>query len=175
MGISLNREEILKYASGYDEARKGSVNEAVDYELVDWFLTHKYLDQDHFMKLCLWKSPRPKKSYEDPVNSDERIKMITTLALKSEDEYFKVTVLQLLIGVSWPVASVILNFAQPDRYSILDFRALWSLGLQQPKKYDFDFWMDYTRRVNEIKKNLGIDLRTLDKALWFYSKENQKS
>lgn len=38
------------------------------------------------------------------------------------------------IGIgTWGVASVILHFAYPDDYMILDFRAVWSLGIRQPK------------------------------------------
>jgi len=72
------------------------------------------------------------------------------------------------------VASVILHFKFPDRYPILDFRALWSLDKEQPKYYTFDFWWDYVQEIRKLSEYLKIDIRTIDKALWYYSKENQR-
>ena len=69
---------------------------------------------------------------------------------------------------------MILHFAFPDEYPILDVRALWSLGMEQPNDYSFQFWMDYCTRLRELSREHGVDLRTLDKALWQYSKEHQK-
>jgi len=80
--------------------------------------------------------------------------------------------LRELNGVDYPVASTILHFAEPDRYMILDFRALWSLGIKQPSYWTFEFWMDFTRRARELAESLGVSIRTLDKALWEYSKRH---
>jgi len=56
----------------------------------------------------------------------------------------------------------------------MDFRAIWSLGWQQPKYYTFDFWQNYCKKIKEISKKVGENIRTIDKALWKYSKQNQK-
>lgn len=172
--IKLATSNILKLASEYDKTFYAKDDCKVEKELINWFSSHRYLNRQNFLKLCMWKSPRPKKHYEDKLNSDSRIGEITKLAIGSKDEYLKITVLQLLKGVSWPVASVILHFAEPDKYTIMDFRAIWSLGMQQPKIYDFDFWENYTETVRSIAKNAKVTLRNLDKALWVYSKLNQK-
>lgn len=172
--IKLAKSNILKLALEYDKTFYAEDDYRVERELIDWFSSHRYLNRQKFLKLCMWKSPRPKKHYEDKLNSDSRICEITKWAIGSKDEYVKISVLQLLKGVSWPVASVILHFAEPDKYTIMDFRAIWSLGLQQPKAYDFDFWMNYTKTVSSIAKKVKVNLRTLDKALWTYSKLNQK-
>ena len=169
-----NRLNILKYQVKYEKAIAGKDDEKVEKELLHWFSENKYLDRKTFIKLCLWKSKRPKKQYEDKINSEGRIKEIVSIALNSDDEFIKINTLRLLKGVSWPVASVILHFAEPKKYMIMDFRAIWSLGWKQPKSYDFDFWQKYTSEVNEIAKKNKVTLRQLDKALWFYSKENQK-
>ncbi len=173
MRIKNDRNKILKYAKSYDELFRDTTDETVEKELVNWFSKHKYLDRGTFLKLCLWKSSRPRKHYEDDINSDKRVRMITSLAINSEDEYFKIKALQLLKGISWPVASVILHFSHPNKYMIMDFRAIWSLGWQQPKQYTYEFWTRYTKEVTELANRLNVNLRTLDKALWFYSKEYQ--
>lgn len=82
--------------------------------------------------------------------------------------------LLILDGVAMPVASVILHFAFPDKYSILDFRAIWALGWEQPNKYTYDFWIRYCNQVKKLADGLGVSIRTIDKALWQYSKEKQK-
>ena len=171
--MKFNKDLILEYQDKYDKnAQKDDIK--FEKELLEWFSKNKYLDRKTFLKLCLWKSRRPKKQYENKLNSDERIKKITSIALSTKDEFIKINVLCLLKGVSWPVASVILHFAEPNKYMIMDFRAIWSLGWKQPKSYDFDFWQKYTNEVNRIAKLNKVTLRQLDKALWFYSKEFQK-
>lgn len=71
------------------------------------------------------------------------------------------------------VASAILHFAFPNKYPILDTRVLWSLGWEQPKYYTFDFWQKYCNEIKGISEKVGENIRTIDKALWEYSKENQ--
>ncbi|HQL94014.1 MAG TPA: hypothetical protein PL005_05005, partial [Candidatus Hydrogenedentes bacterium] len=80
----------------------------------------------------------------------------------------------LLAGVSWPTASVFLHFAFPEKYPILDFRALWSLNIDPPpKQYTFPFWKEYADFCRNLSGEAGVSLRTLDKALWMYSKRYQ--
>lgn len=172
--MDITKESIGKYSHLYDEVTKGTYDKAIEEELRTWLKEKRYLNREMLIKLCSWKSKRPRKLYEDSINSDERVKYITSLALSSHDEYFKVKVLQLLKGVSWPTASVILAFAEPEKYAILDFRVLWSLGIKQ-ENYSFEFWQEYLKTVHEIAKTHNVSLRTLDKALWSYSKENQKT
>jgi hypothetical protein len=124
------------------------------------------------MKLGMWKSPRPKKHYEK--NSEGSIIQVTSDALASNDESYRILRLQELHGVKWPVASVILYYAFPNEYSILDFRALWSLGIDR-KSYNLSFWSDYTACIRRISSDLQVSIRTLDKALWEYSKQKQPS
>jgi hypothetical protein len=68
---------------------------------------------------------------------------------------------------------VILHFFHRDRYPILDFRALWSLHCEVPKQYDFRFWQEFTEFCRGLAEQTGASMRTLDRALWQYSKEKQ--
>ena len=70
---------------------------------------------------------------------------VTRTAPSTSDERFRIEVLMLLRGVDWPTASVILHFAHGERYPILDFRALWSLGFENTPRYEIDFWMAWLR------------------------------
>jgi hypothetical protein len=70
----------------------------------------------------------------------------------------------------WPTASVILHFCDRGRYPIVDVRALWSLGVTTPPAIDFPVWMEYTRFLRGVSADAGVSMRTLDRALWQYSK-----
>ncbi len=79
----------------------------------------------------------------------------------------------LLDRVAWPTASTILHFCDARPYPILDYRALWSLGYAKPPKYTMEFWLEYLEFTRELAGRLGLPIRTVDKALWQYSKEKQ--
>jgi hypothetical protein len=99
---------------------------------------------------------------------------VTRTALSTESEQLRVEVLTLLNGVSWPTASVILHFCHREAYPILDFRALWSLGVEaNDVRYNFDLWWGYTQACRRLAEETGLSMRELDRALWQYSKENQ--
>ena len=71
------------------------------------------------------------------------------------------------------MASVLLHFGAKEPYPILDFRALWSLGLKAPSEYTFELWWGYTEYCRAVCDREGIQLRDLDRALWQYSKDFQ--
>ena len=96
------------------------------------------------------------------------------LALSTRNERLRIEALMLLEGVGWPTASVLLHFGHAEPYPILDVRALWSLGVRvAPDKYDFDLWWRYTECCRRLAARLNVTMRTLDRALWQYSKERQ--
>lgn len=169
--MEITKEKIREYAQKYDERYKGTNDEIVENEMKRWLESNRYLDRERFIKIGLWKSKRPKKKYES--NDDLMVKEITRFSLMTKSEEARIRSLLVLNGVSYPVASVILHFAFPDKYTILDFRAIWSLGWDQPKYYTFNFWKKYCDEIKEISKMMGENIRTIDKALWEYSKENQ--
>ena len=132
-----------------------------------------YMTQLEFLKMCEWKSPRTKSRCAK--NSSEFIKEITQVSFAAQHEQLRIQVLTLLFGVGWPTASVILHFCSSSQYPILDFRALWSLKTEQPTAYDFPFWWSYTEQCRALAKRNNVSMRTIDRALWQYSKENQNA
>jgi hypothetical protein len=131
-----------------------------------------YIPVPEFLDLCRWKSPRTAKRCAE--NPPEFVRVVTRTALATPDERLRIEVLTLLDGVNWPTASVLLHFGMWDRYPILDFRALWSLRVAMPKQYDFDLWWAYTTECRDLAGEASVDMRTLDRALWQYSKEKQR-
>ncbi len=130
-----------------------------------------YLRRNEFLQLCHWKSPRTQPRCEE--NKAQFIASVTRVALSEKDEDLRIKVLTLLRGVSWPTASVILHFGSRQKYPILDFRALWSVGVHVPPVYRFELWWQYVGFTRNLARDHGVSMRTLDRALWQYSKENQ--
>ena len=130
-----------------------------------------YLTREEFLALCEWKTPRSKPRCA--TNPESLVREATGLALASDEERLKVGILQLLAGVGWPTASVILHFCDRGMYPILDYRALWSLGARPPSAYTFDFWWAYTEYLRRVAVESKRSMRTIDRALWQYSKEKQ--
>ncbi|WP_115868410.1 hypothetical protein [Marinoscillum furvescens] len=134
-----------------------------------------YLTKNELQIIGEWKTPRSKSRIAS--NSEDFIKEVTQIAFSTTSEQLRIEILNLLTGVSWPTASVLLHFYHTDRYPILDFRALFSLSCEHIKSndYRFAFWEKYTAFTRSLADKANVDMRTLDKALWQYSNEQQNS
>jgi hypothetical protein len=97
---------------------------------------------------------------------------LTALAFSTADERLRICLLTALHGVDWPMASVLLHFGSRERYPILDWRALESLGVDDLNCYTFKIWKQYTDVCRAFADENKVDMRTLDRALWQYSKDN---
>jgi len=121
--------------------------------------------RDEFLTVTRWKTQRSRSRCED--NDEASVESMTRLALSTPDERIRIEAFTRLHGVAYPTASVLLHFARPDLYPIIDFRALWSLGWDSPPmSYTFDFWWGYTLACRSLAKNAGVTVRTLDRAMW---------
>lgn len=129
-----------------------------------------YFSKKDFLEICEWKNPRSKSRCE--LNDESFIKEVTQIALSTKDEWLKIEVLIILSGVGWPTASGILHFSTNYKYPIVNHRALWSIDIETEIK-SIDKWVEYTEFCRKIASEANVNLRTLDRALWQYSKENQ--
>ena len=166
--LKFHKSKIEHWASRYDYKNE----DVICNSLAPTLQRKKYLTKDDFMFLCRWKSPRPTK--QAAKNDEAFIIEATKIALTTPNPRLSIEVLTLLRGVSWPVASVILHFGKDNEYPILDYRALWSLSVDQPRAYDFELWSSYSNFCNILANESGVSMRVLDRALWQYSKEKQK-
>jgi hypothetical protein len=160
-------EEIKTWAARYSYNDDASLY----HEVVPFMQRERYLTKPHFLKLAHWKSTRTRRHCES--NADSFIEDVTRAAFAAQNEQLRVGVLTLLRGVGWPMASVILHFGSNAPYPILDYRALWSLGVDMPSIYSFPFWWEYTNYTRLMAADVGVTMRELDRALWQFSKENQ--
>ena len=66
-----------------------------------------------------------------------------------------------------------MHVAYPERYPILDTRVLHALGVSA-SSYSFAFWEDYVAVCRQLAEQSAVDGRTLDQALWQWSKEQER-
>jgi hypothetical protein len=145
--------------------------ELVMQEIAPQIRQQQFVTHEQLVVLCNWKSPRIRTRCA--ANDPAFIKSVTNTAFATPNERLRLEVLTLLSGVGWPMASVLLHWGHVEPYPILDFRALWSLGFDDVPRYDFEFWWAYTQFCRQLAQEAGVSMRTLDRALWQYSKENQ--
>jgi hypothetical protein len=128
-----------------------------------------YYRRAEFLEVSDWKSARSRPLLQS--NDAPAVEAATRAAFDTSDEAARMGMLSGLRGVGVPVASALLHFAVPDRYPILDVRALESLGRKGRSVYPVSFWVAYLHACRELAAEHRVSLRTLDKALWQYSKE----
>lgn len=128
-----------------------------------------WLTLEELKTLAYWKSARI--AGHIARNTQAEVEEVTRFALSTASERLRIESLTLLRGVGWPMASVILHFCHREPYPILDFRALWSLGAEEPASgYNGAFWQQYTATCRGLAGEAGCSLRELDRALWGFSK-----
>jgi hypothetical protein len=125
---------------------------------------------EEFLEVCRWKTPRSGPLVA--LNTADAVEVSTRAALsETSGKRERAEALLSLRGVGWPTASVLLHLAYPERYPILDVRALHALGVRAPSQYSFRFWQAYVTACLGLAEQAGVDGRTFDQALWQWSKE----
>jgi thermostable 8-oxoguanine DNA glycosylase len=131
-----------------------------------------YYVRDEFLRICAWKTGRSKSKVAS--NREQEVERATRAAFEAQDEAERVAALLELRGVGVPTASVLLHFASPREYPILDIRALESLGQRGRTTYPVSYWLKYLDACRRLAEQHGVSLRVLDKAVWQYSKERDR-
>jgi len=150
--------------------RDRRLEDEIEKRVFPRYLERGHLTKEEFLAVYKWKTPRTKSRCAK--NAEEFIKEVSEIVLKTRSERLRIEILTLLHGVGWPTASVFLHFAFEDRYPILDYRALESLGIKEPV-YDFKLWSDYADFCRKVANLNRVSMRALDRALWKYSEMNQ--
>jgi hypothetical protein len=128
-----------------------------------------YYNKSELVLVCEWKTARSKSRVA--ANSDAFVEGITRAAFGTADEAERMAALCAMRGVDVPTASVLLHFAFPSSYPIIDWRALQSLGQHRRGPYSIPSWLSYVESCRNIAEHAGVTMRTLDKALWQHSRE----
>jgi hypothetical protein len=167
--------KIRELSDNYDAdmgKRDRELTDAITQKVFPAYERRGYLKKEEFLTVCAWKTPRSKPRCES--NDESFIQAISQISRTTDCEKLRIQIWTLLAGVKWPTASVFLHFAFPNRYPILDFRALWSLRTDVPPQYSFSFWTRYTESCCTLARKAGVTMRVLDQALWKYSELHQE-
>ena len=181
MKLRFPESEICQWAEKYktEIAKKDDLHR-LETELIALKpKVQKYgcLDQEELFRVARWKSPR--RAGDVCKNNPNYVKEITSWAFTATNERSRIAVLTLLDGIRERTASAILHLFHKDPYPILDFRALWSVGLEESdarkkaNQFSFCFWRKYVCFCRDVACRNQVCMRTLDRALWQYSKCNQ--
>ena len=169
MQIDLPKARIEELARIFDE-RTGTEGEAALAETMCAAAERKYMTRRDLMAVAAWKWRGGRTRQLCGENTDEEVEEITAASFTAESERLRIGALLALHGVNWPMASVILHFAFPDRYPILDQRAMRTVG--GSTQYTFVRWKKYVELCQKKASEHGIEMRTLDKALWLADKDS---
>jgi hypothetical protein len=133
-------------------------------------------DGDHsranLMRIFEWKTNGRGRSRLSH-NTDIEISDALRMAAGAKTARASIAVLCGLRGVGVPVASAILTAIDPSRYTIIDFRALEALGYTGSDR-NIDFYLGYLSKCRDLATEHKVSLRDLDRALWQWSKENNR-
>src|SRR6266576_6854462 len=170
------RGGVSRFAMQFDPSEIGALAERFAYEddpavraAGEAVRSRGHYTREEFLRVCEWKSARSRPKVA--ANDTKAIEVQTALALTSHDEAGRMEALTALEGLGVPTASVLLHFAFPSDYPILDVRALESLGVRGRSTYPLSFWLEYLAACRHLAAEHGVSLRTLDKALWQHSRE----
>jgi hypothetical protein len=130
-----------------------------------------HLTINQLAEIVDWKSERrPELVWK---NDPALVIELTSFAFRAQHPTARMGNLTLLTGVGMPTASVISHYCLDPNDPIIDERAIWSLGLEQPSYYTFEFWAAYVAICRELAMRNHMTVREIDMALWKYSEINQ--
>ena len=163
LSFAWNREDILAARVRYRQNGAEMQRERAAFE------SGKRIAAGEIAPGCLdaiikWKSPRPLGRIKNG-NTPDEISEALRLAASAKHVRTAVGVLCGLNGVDVPMASAILTTIHPDRYTVIDWRALNALGVKK-SWLTVDDYLQYLDFCKAKADELGISLRDLDRALW---------
>jgi hypothetical protein len=151
-------------------ARFPGADETVTQRLGAAARARGHYTRSEFVVVCAWKTPRSRPKVQ--ANSARAVRAATSVALSpASSEQTRMEALLALQGVGVPTASTLLYVAFPAEYPILDVRVLHALGQKPRSGYPISYWLSYLDACRGIATEHRVSLRTLDKALWQWSKE----
>lgn len=176
---------MKKKYQNIDELLKHNLNDQEEINTSKLIATLKgvklrwYLTRDEFIKIGLWKSPRPKKLYLQ--NTEEDVVAITKRAFTTNSEIEKIVYLTRLKGVKIPAASAILTLTDPQNYGVIDIRVwqvfyLYDIVKNNPKGLDFDAndRMDYLSELRKYAEIFHTSVRNIERILFLHHQDMQE-
>jgi hypothetical protein len=161
---TLSRKQILNLAATYAHPVPGEEDDVCDRVASD-ARARGHLKKDDLDAIARWAAPRLGRRAR--VNYEDEVCEATRVALAAETELMRIGALLALDGVGHPLASAILHLCHADPYPIFDPKILVLMGVRRsPSTIRLPFWGDYVAQCRELSAWTGVDMRTLDRALW---------
>lgn len=168
-------EELIKANLNNDEYAEtlNLINELKDVK------KRGYLTKDEFMKIAMWKSPRPKQLYLQ--NSEEDIISISKKVFATKFEKRKIELLTSFRGISIPAASAFLTLIDPQNYGVIDIRVWQVLFLYGSVKvkptgtnFDFNNWYNYLMKLRFYADKFKVSARDIERTIFIHHKNIQE-
>ena len=134
-----------------------------------------YLTKSDVLAVSEWNAYQ-RIQYLIKENSDNYIEQITRAALHPDTpKYDRINGLRRMQGVDWAMASAILHWFHEDPYPIWAKNVLETVIQFEKSQYknDFERWQAYVSFCRNVAAQKGVDIRTLDRALWQFSKSKK--
>lgn len=150
-------------------------------DMRDTVCAQEHLTKDILREVALWvisSDNLRRHSVGIECNSENDVENITGKALQSENERVRFQVLRSLDGVGGTTATAILHLFHKDPYPFLTSKAMTAVGEQ--KKESFEFWEKYVMYCRTLANSNNqqmptfVQMRTLDRALWWHSEKDDK-
>ncbi|MDE0636046.1 MAG: hypothetical protein OXI43_09400 [Candidatus Poribacteria bacterium] len=167
------RQELQGASKIREWANHYNVKEDIPIEnLVSDVKDRGYLKKRELIEVARWKVPTGRNSvWRIETMSPTNVERITRDAFLLTDDSDRLRHLYKLEGVDSAIASAILHWFHNDRYPIWDKHARWSIQLAEDYCSNAR-WKAYTKFCRAIANKYGMDMRTLDRALFQYGKSN---
>ena len=124
----------------------------------------------HLKTIVAWKSARALGRVAR--NTEADVTDALRLAVSAASERSAIAILTGLRGMDVPLASAVMWAIAPTRFTIIDYRALESLGVRPAPT--IEFYLGYLAYCHELAATHGVSLRELDRALWQWSEERRR-
>lgn len=167
MQISLTKEDVLRLSKQYQYDSDDKLTKRLRKAVRRGCMTRVDLVEVAKWK---WRGGRTRRLAAE--NAEKDVREISRASFSAVSDRLRIGALLALRGVSWPMASVILHFAFPQKYPILDVRAMRTVD--GSTNYTFEAWIEYTRLCRKTAESMGVTMRVLDRALWAFDKKSSR-
>jgi len=161
----INRRFATAWAGEY-ERHMGSVEPRLLDEVGPAAAARGFYEPDEFVAVARWKTPRTKQRIA--ANPDSDVREVTHIAFAASEQ-LQHRLLTVLSGVQVRTATALLTVAFPVRHTVLDVRSTEALN-RLGEWNGVGGYPVYLAVCRALAKRLKVDLRTLDRALWQWSK-----
>lgn len=176
------REELRDTSKIQDWAwNQCDVDDTPMKKLVRGVQKRGYLTKCELIKVAKWKVPKKRNTFCNVIkNHPNDVKKMTGNALRAtvNDSIYYLDNQRPrrdfgLRGVRVPMGSAILHWFHEDPYPIWDRHAIWSVQLDKSQyKNKFERWKAYVEFCRDTADEYEVCMRTLDRALLQYGKDN---